>query len=105
MNQRPVLLSVGKEGKDLELGQISLNPGCLSPFFLLCCVLRAERAAWQSPGPGSLEGLCLRLCQVSLSVCVCFSLGPEAHQTGEAAVQGGGRDAEGPAAPQHCALL
>lgn len=25
MNQRPVLLSVGKEGKDLKLGQISLN--------------------------------------------------------------------------------
>ena len=54
MNQRPVLLSVGKEWKDLELGQISLNPRCLSPFFLLCCVLRAKRAAWQSPGPGSL---------------------------------------------------
>ena len=76
-----------------------------SPFLPLGCVLGAERAAWQSPGPGSLEGRCLRLCQVGLSVRVCFSLGPEAHQTGEAAVQGGGRDAEGPAAPQYCALL
>lgn len=42
--------------------------------------------AWQIPGPDSLEGLCLRLRGASLSACVCFSLGPEAHQTGEAAV-------------------
>lgn len=36
---------------------------------------------------------------------LCVSLGPEAHQAGEAAVQRGGRDAQGPAAPQHRALL
>lgn len=69
MNQRPVLLSVGKEGKDLELDQISLNPRCLSPFFLLCCVKSRESGLAESwprlpgrPLPEAVPSVPLSLC-------------------------------------------
>lgn len=60
----------GESGEGLGTGSDFPRPQMSSPFLLLGCVLGAERAAWQSPGPCSLEGRCLRLCSGPLSPCV-----------------------------------